>query len=100
MQNNFLEKEIFMNNNSIFENMEPQKAQFLQQMLEQASQKKQSEVLPFLLTVTATASSRGINFNEQETDFIVDQITASMSPAEKKKVALLRKMTQQFSSKK
>ncbi|MGN0299668.1 MAG: hypothetical protein ACI4C1_10895 [Lachnospiraceae bacterium] len=86
------------NQNPIFQNMEPVKAQFLQQMLTQASAKQQSEILPFLLTVTATASSRGIHFNDQETDFIVEQITSSMSPAEKKKVALLRKMTQQYSA--
>lgn len=86
-------------NNPIFQTMEPQKALFLQQMLTQAQTKKQSEVLPFLLTVTATASSRGIFFNDQETDFIVEQITSSMSPAEKKKVALLRQMTHQYSSK-
>lgn len=86
------------NTHPIFQNMEPKKAEFLRQILSQMETKKQSEVLPFLLTVTATASSRGITFNEQETDFIVSQMTASMSAAEKKKVALLRKMTQQFSS--
>ena len=58
-----------------FDNMSPEKAQFIKQIVSDAAGKNQNELLPFLL-----------NINRQ-------QLTKNLSPKEKKRVELLHQLS-------
>ncbi|MFR8033098.1 MAG: hypothetical protein ACLU6W_03645 [Lachnospiraceae bacterium] len=77
-------------------NMPPEKVAFLNAMLEEMGGKNKNEMMPFLLSVMSRANSKGIQFTDQETDFIIGKLKANMSPAERKKVDMLRQMTRMF----
>ena len=77
-------------------NMPPEKVAFLNAMLEEMGGKNKNEMMPFLLSVMSRANSKGIQFTDQETDFIISKLKANMSPAERKKVDMLRQMTRMF----
>lgn len=77
-------------------NMPPEKVAFLNAMLEEMGGKNKNEMMPFLLSVMSRANSKGIQFTDQETDFIISKMKANMSPAERKKVDMLRQMTRMF----
>ena len=77
-------------------NMPPEKVAFLNAMLEEMGGKDKNEMMPFLLSVMSRANSKGIQFTDQETDFIISKMKANMSPAERKKVDMLRQMTRMF----
>ncbi len=82
-----------------FQSMDPAKQQFIASMVSEARSKKREELMPFLLTVTMQAGRRGISFTDEETEAIVAAMSAHMSPAEKKKIAMLRKIADQLSRK-
>ncbi len=77
-------------------NMSPEKVAFLNAMLEEMKRKNKNEMMPFLLSVMSRANSKGIQFTDKETDFIIGKMKANMSSAEKKKVDMLRQMTRMF----
>lgn len=81
-------------------NMSAEKVAFLNAMLEEMGRKNKNEMMPFLLGVMSRANSKGIQFTDKETDFIVGKMKANMSPAERKKVDMLRQMTRMFPKKK
>lgn len=82
-----------------FQQMDPAKQQFIASMVSQAKSKRKEELMPFLLTVTMRANQAGIQFTDEETDYIVKSMSAHMSPADRKKIGALRKMADQLSKK-
>ena len=69
-----------------------EKMEFLASLMKEANKKKQSEVMPFLMSITQRANEKGIQFSDEETELLVRAMTANMSPAERKKVEMLRQM--------
>ncbi len=76
-----------------FDNMSPEKAQFIRQMVSEAAGKNQNELLPFLLGMNRQIAGTHMNFSDDETDALVSQLTANLSPKEKKRVELLRQLS-------
>ena len=76
-----------------FDNMSPEKAQFIRQMVSEAAGKNQNELLPFLLGMNRQIAGNHMNFSDEETDALVAQLTANLSPKEKKRVELLRQLS-------
>ena len=76
-----------------FDNMPPEKAQFIRQMVNEAAGKNQNELFPFLLGINRQISGKHMNFSDEETDALVSQLTANLSPKEKKRVELLRQLS-------
>lgn len=76
-----------------FDNMSPEKAQFIRQMVSEAAGKNQNELLPFLLGMNRQITGKHMNFSDDETDALVAQLTANLSPKEKKRVELLRQLS-------
>ncbi len=76
-----------------FDNMSPEKAQFIRQMVSEAAGKNQNELLPFLLGMNRQIAGKHMNFSDDETDALVSQLTATLSPKEKKRVELLRQLS-------
>lgn len=82
-----------------FDNMSPEKAQFIQQMVREAAGKNQNELLSFLLGMNRQIAGKHMNFSDEETDALVSQLTANLSPKEKKRVELLRQLSKMLAKK-
>lgn len=81
-------------------NIASDKMEFLASLMKEANGKSQNEVMPFLMNVAQRANEKGIHFTDEETEILVRAMTANMSPAERKKVELLRRMSKLISAKK
>lgn len=85
---------------SDFNNMSPQKAAFLLQLISESKTKSKAELLPFLFGLSSRIERSGFSFSDKETQELVHQLTAGFSPAEQKRVEMLRTFSQMLSSKK
>lgn len=76
-----------------FDNIPSEKAEFIRQVVTEAAGKKQNELLPFLISINQRIAGKQMDFSDEETDALVRQLTANLSPKEKKKVELLRQLS-------
>ena len=76
-----------------FDNMSPEKAQFIKQIVSEASGKSQNELFPFLLGINRQIAGKHMSFSDEETDALVSQLTKNLSPKEKKRVELLHQLS-------
>ena len=54
-----------------FDNMSPEKAQFIKQIVSDAAGKNQNELLPFLLNINRQIAGKHMSFSDEETDALV-----------------------------
>ena len=76
-----------------FDNMSPEKAQFIKQIVSDAAGKNQNELLPFLLNINRQIAGKHMSFSDEETDALVSQLTKNLSPKEKKTAELLHQLS-------
>ena len=74
-----------------FDNMSPEKAQFIKQIVSEASGKSQNELFP--LGINRQIAGKHMSFSDEETDALVSQLTKNLSPKEKKRVELLHQLS-------
>ena len=65
-----------------FDNMSPEKAQFIKQIVSDAAGKNQNELLPFLLNINRQIAGKHMSFSDEETSITADK--KSFSKGEKK----------------
>ena len=76
--------------------IDQKKLHFLEQMSSEMKTKKQEEVLPFLLAVTAAANERGISFSEDEAAVIIENIYPNQTDEDRKKIEQFKMMAKMF----
>ncbi len=86
-------------NNPALKDIDPVKLQLLTEMVEQAETKNKDELLPFFLAINSKAASKGINFNDAETEIILNVLKTKMSPQDIKKIETIRNLTNMISKK-
>lgn len=86
-------------NDPLFQKMPMEKMDFITTLLGEVDTKNKNELMPFLLSITTRANEKGIQFTDTETDFIVSNISKHMSPAERKKIDTLRRVSQMLAKK-
>jgi len=86
-------------NNPTLKGIDTEKLQFITEFASQVQGSKKEMMLPLLLSVTNKAKSKGINFTNDETDLIVNILSANMSSAEKQQIESIRKMADMLSKK-
>ncbi len=86
-------------NNPALENIDPEKLKLLTEMVEQAESKNKDELLSFFLAINSKAASQGINFNDAETEIILDVLKKKMSPQDIKKIETIRSISNMLSKK-
>lgn len=72
--------------------MSPAKLAFLMELMQELQGKSMEEALPLLMSANQKASKTGISFTNDETDLLLDCFSAQLSSAEKKKLAMMRRM--------
>ena len=87
------------NKDPLFQKMPLEKMDFINSLLSEVGSKNKNELMPFLLSVTSRANAKGIQFSDAEADFIVSNIAKHMTPAERKKIDTIRKLSQAMAKK-
>lgn len=83
-------------NNPKLKDLDPAKLALLSSLASEGANKKQSEMLPFLLSAMQAADSNGINFEGDEKNLLLEVLMQQLSPDEKKKAETIIKMTSAF----
>lgn len=69
--------------------MDPEKLALLSSLASQGSQKKQSDVMPFLMSILSGQTGSNLQFSSSETEQIIEVIKLGKSPEE---IAKINKM--------
>lgn len=78
--------------NSAFQNMSMEKLKFLMEFAGQSKPGSSKEMLTFLMGFVSKAKNQGIQFSENETDFIINHLKESMNPQERQKTDMIMQM--------
>lgn len=81
-------------NHPAMKNIDARKLTILMELANEAEGKSQDKLVPLLIKANAKLKSMNLNFTKEENDLLVDILTKDMSPAEKQKVEMIKKMAQ------
>ena len=81
-------------NNPALKNISKEKLDLLLSYVTEAEKLKQNEIMPYFLSITKKASAEGISFNDEETEVILSILKKKMSPADIKKIDMIKNLTQ------
>ncbi len=79
-------------NNEALRNMHPLKKQILLEFIKETQGLPMEKALPNLMKTNAKLKSMNMDFTPQEVNIITDLLTANMSPADKMKLEMIKKM--------
>jgi hypothetical protein len=87
------EQDIF--NNPAFQNLTPEKLEFLKRFQNTGSQHSTSEMAALLMNAINTSKQEHINFSSQETDLLFTMLKSKLPPKEQEKADMIYRMTHQ-----
>ncbi len=97
MENNSIHEEL--KNNPALQGISPEKLELLVTLVTKAETLKQNELMPFFLSITKEANNKGVSFNDAETEVILNVLKKKMSPADIKKIDMIRNLTNMIAKK-
>lgn len=82
---------------SFFENetlkkMNPEKIEIMKELAEAAEGKDLKETAPLIMRANQKLNAKNMSFTKEETTVLLDLLTRNMSPAEKAKVEMMKKI--------
>ena len=81
-------------NNPALKDISKEKLDLLLSYVTEAEKLKQNEVMPYFLSITKKAQAQGISFKDSETEVILNILKKKMSPADIKKIDMIKNLTQ------
>lgn len=78
--------------NPAFQNLSPEKLQFLASFLGQQKSNNANEMMTLLMAFSNRARGQGIQFSREERDFIIEHLKTNMSLQERQKTDLILRM--------
>lgn len=81
-----------LKNNPAFQNLSPEKLQFLMNFMGQQKTNNAKDMMALLMAFSNKAKGQGIQFSQNETDFIIEHLKESMSPQERQRVDMILNM--------
>ena len=88
-----------LKNNPALKDISPEKLELLLTLVSRAETLKQNEVMPFFLSIAKEANSKGVQFNDAETEVILSVLKKRMPPADIKKIDMIRNLTNMIQAK-
>ncbi len=79
-------------NDPSLKNMDLKKLAFLSELVSQSGGQSMDSLLPFLMSANKNANSMGMQFNDSETDLILNVLKSRMKPEEQSRIDMIRKM--------
>ena len=86
-------------NDPRLKHMDPKKLAILEDFSDRVKVTPKAKMIPVLLSLNMEAQSKGISFNDAETEVIVSILAADMPASEKKKIDTLKMFSRQLSMK-
>ena len=83
-------------NNPALSGIDPDKLQMLSLLAQQAQEKKQNELLPFLMAAASQSRNSNIEFSSSERDAIINVLKSGKSPQEIQKIDRICALMKQF----
>jgi len=74
-------------------NMNPQKLSMLTEFAKRAESAPKDQLFPTLMSLSAEANQKGIQFSDEETDLLISIISANMDPSERQRVETIRMLS-------
>lgn len=84
-----------LKNNSAFQNLSPEKLEFILNFMNQEKTDNAKDMMAMLMAFSGKAKNQGIQFSDNERSFIIEHLKESMSPEERQKTDLILRMIKQ-----
>ena len=87
-----------LTNHPIYQNMQPEKQKLLLECVKLSTESSHSEgvsfdkTLPILLAMHQKMKKQGVNFTAEERDVLIDVLSAELSPSERARMEMMKKM--------
>lgn len=78
--------------NPAFQNMDPEKLQFIMSFAQMKKPNNMNAAMPFLLAQMSQAKKKNINFSKPEVSLLCEILSKDLPPAEKEKVNKMMKL--------
>ncbi len=85
-------KNVAWMNHPAMKNIDARKLAILVDLANEAEGKAADKALPLIIKANAQLKAMGLTFSNEEADLMVDILTKDMSPNEKQKVDMIKKM--------
>lgn len=79
-------------NHEVFRNMEPEKLQIMKELEQSAKGKQLKDTAPLLMSASQKLKEKNMSFSPEETAILIEILSHDMSPEEKSKVEMMKKM--------
>ncbi len=79
-------------NDSRLKNISPMKLKLIREISMRSKGHSIEEMLPQIMSINKELKKRNLNFTKDESELIMDILTENMSPAERKRFAMLKSM--------
>ena len=76
----------------IFKNMHPVKVQVIRDLEEKANGKDMKSLVPLIMEAMQKLKAHNLSFSQQEVSVLLGILTKDMSPAEKQKVEMMKRV--------
>lgn len=86
-------------NNPMLKNIDPIKLSILNEFASEAERKNPNELLPFFMASMQNANTKGISFNDSETELILNVLKKRMSSQDIKKIETIRNLSKIIAAK-
>ena len=87
-----------LTNHPIYQKMQPEKQKLLQECVRLTGGNSHSEgvsfdkMLPIMLAMHQKMKKQGVNFTAEERDVLIDVLSAELSPSERARMEMMKKM--------
>ena len=79
-------------NNPLFQNLSPEKLQFLMEFQNQQKPKDANNAAPFFMNTMQQAQQQGIQFSQDESSLLINLLMQNMPEADRKKAEMILMM--------
>lgn len=80
-------------NHPAMKNIDPKKLAILVEFIGQTENKSMEQLVSLLVNTNKKMKAQDLSFTENENDLLIEILTKNMSPQDKKKFELIKKMT-------
>lgn len=80
------------NNNPRMKNIDPRKLAVLMELIKEAEGKPIEKLIPLIISTNKKLQAQNLSFTKDESEILIEILTKKMSPKEKARFEMLRKL--------
>ncbi len=80
------------NEEEIYRNMHPVKAQIIKELVAKSDGKDMKKMMPLIMEAMQKLRAQNLSFSQEEVSILLEILTKDMSPAEKQKVEMMKRV--------